>query len=95
MKISILFAVFATVIIFKFDDTLGCYNQLIKAHDKLHPLVMGSNYSSLNQGTYVNCTPVVLLIGTARSLTPDRPLIQLWCPRSKLNMDDFSVLAGP
>ena len=21
--------------------------------------------------------------------------IQLWCPRSKLNMDDFSVLGGP
>ena len=28
-------------------------------------------------------------------LTRNRPVIQLWCPRSKLNMDDFSVLAGP
>ena len=27
-------------------------------------------------------------------LTPNTPLIQLWCARSKLNMDDFSVLKG-
>ena len=25
-------------------------------------------------------------------LTRNRPLIRLWCPRPKLNMDDFSVL---
>ena len=24
-------------------------------------------------------------------LTRNRPLIRLWCPRSKLNMDDFSI----
>ena len=24
-----------------------------------------------------------------------RPVIQLWCPRPKSNMDDFSVLSGP
>ena len=41
MKISILFAVFVTVINFKFDGTLGCFpsiplTPLIKAHDKLY-----------------------------------------------------------
>ena len=25
------------------------------------------------------------------SLTRSRPLIRLWCPRSKSNMDDFSI----
>ena len=28
-------------------------------------------------------------------LTRNRPLIQLWCPRPKSNMGDFSVLSGP
>jgi len=49
MKISILFTLFVTVIIFKLDGTCGCLHQLIRAHDKLHSLVTGSNYSSLNQ----------------------------------------------
>ena len=28
-------------------------------------------------------------------LTRNRPVTQLWCPRPKSNMDDFSVLSGP
>ena len=28
-------------------------------------------------------------------LTHNRPLIQLWCPRPKSNMGDFSFLSGP
>ena len=28
-------------------------------------------------------------------LTRNRPEIQLWCPRPKLNMDDFSILSCP
>lgn len=49
MKISIILALFVTVIIFQFDCTFGCYNQLIRAHHKLHALATGSNYTSLNQ----------------------------------------------
>ena len=55
MNVSIIFAVFVTVIIFKFDGTLGCYNQLIKAHDKLHSIVMGFKLLTI-KSRYVNCT---------------------------------------
>jgi len=49
MKISILFTLFVTVVIFEFDGTFGCLHQLNRAHDKFHSLVTGSNPSSLNQ----------------------------------------------
>ena len=34
-------------------------------------------------------TPRKVLFFT--QLTRNRPLIRLWCPRSKSNMDDFSI----
>ena len=46
---------------------------------------------SLNK---IEGTPILKLVMVKR-LTDPRPLIQIWCPRSKLNMDDLSVLAGP
>ena len=42
MKISILFTLFVTVIIFEFDGTFGCLHQLIRAHDKFHSFFTGS-----------------------------------------------------
>ena len=35
-----------------------------------------------------------LFVHTLIFLTRNRPEIRLWCPRPKLNMDDFSVLAA-
>ena len=52
----------------------------------------------LNLGELIQCARVskrLKMICKDKSLTRNRPLIQLWCPRSKLNMDDFSVLACP
>ena len=50
----------------------------------------------LYRGTPINCLTYYLklfaFLGNSLRLTPNTPLIQLWCARSKLNMDEICSL---